>query len=136
MKLYLQKDINSLKPSDEQSEEYFKKLKIGTIVSCDIKKPRNVKFHRKFFALLKLVLNNQERYTNTDQLLIAIKLKLGMYTICKSLTDKPFPILKSISFARMDDLEFAKLYDDTLFILAEFIQVDPKKLDQEVMNFM
>lgn len=43
-----------LVPFASDSQDYVNKLKVGAVVSVDIKQVRNPKFHRKFFSLLNL----------------------------------------------------------------------------------
>lgn len=133
--ILLIKTISGLKPSDEKSEEALKRFKIGDIVKTKISKPRNIKFHRKYFKLLDVVLENQERYSNTEELLVAVKLKLGLYDTITTLNGKIAPVLHSISFAKMDEIKFSELYTNTLMILADFLQCDLKELDSKIIEF-
>ena len=55
MKVFLVKQgNNSFLPSHDSDYETLKKIKVGVTVSCEIKQPRNIGFHRKFFALINL----------------------------------------------------------------------------------
>jgi len=135
MDVYLTKTLTGLKPLDEESEEALKRFKIGETIKAKVSKPRNYKFHKKYYSLLKLVLENQDQYITIEELLIAIKLKLKMYDVRMSIDNKPFPVLHSISFAKMDELEFGKFYSKTLDILSCFIGVDSQDLENELINY-
>lgn len=52
MIIYLTKTASGLKPEYSADYEEFKKLKIGQVYKCDIKKERNYEFHKKFMALI------------------------------------------------------------------------------------
>ncbi len=49
-----------LKPNYDTDQEQIKKckFKIGETYEIEYKKPRNVKYHRKYFALLNLCYSN------------------------------------------------------------------------------
>jgi len=70
MKVFLKKNkLNHLEPTNIDSQNAIAKLVVGQVVTCDIKQPRNIKHHRKMFALLGLVFDNQSRYKNVNDLL-------------------------------------------------------------------
>ena len=135
MDVYLKKSFNSLIPSDSQSEELLKKFKLDSIIKCKLTKPRNLKYHKKYFKLLNIVLENQEEYNSVDELLNNVKLKLKMYDIKYSFDKKPYPVFHSISFASMDDLKFEQLYNKTLSVLSDFLGVISTDLEDELLGF-
>jgi hypothetical protein len=55
------------------------RLKPDETVTCDIKKIRSPDQHRMFFALLKTIYENQERYSSMESLLDAVKIYAGHY---------------------------------------------------------
>ena len=56
MNIYLKKTLSGLKPIDQESEDNLKKIKIGETRLYKVTKPRNYKYHQKYFVLLNLVL--------------------------------------------------------------------------------
>lgn len=52
MKMLLKKSLSGLVSASSEGDKYLKKIKLNEVVSCEIKKPRNVDHHRKFFALM------------------------------------------------------------------------------------
>jgi hypothetical protein len=128
--------LNALMPADSMSEEIMRSLPRSVTLKATLTQGRNVAHHRKFFALLKLVLDNQEYFQNIDELLYAIKLKLG-YTIPIKLKDTTGYMPKSISFAKMDQREFTEFYERALdFIQAEVIPgIDREELAAEMEGF-
>lgn len=135
MKAIFTKKINSLVPASSEAEELLKKLKLNTLVTVEIKKSRNLKNHRRYFSLLKLVINNQEQYDNTEELLIAIKLRLKMYDVKVGLTGKPFPLLHSINFSKMGELEFKSFFDKTLNLMRELLGSTTREIENELINY-
>lgn len=55
------------------------RLKPDETVTCEIKKVRSPDQHRMFFALLKTIFENQERYASMQSLLDAVKIYSGHF---------------------------------------------------------
>ena len=69
MKILMSKTLSGqLKPCYDSDAELLKKIKAGDEVECEIKRPRNLKFHKKLFSLLNLVYSNQELYKDINDL--------------------------------------------------------------------
>lgn len=123
MKVNLIRNQMGFIASTHIDEDKMSYIKIGDVVNVEMKKPRNGKFHRKFFALVGFVFESQERYKTTDDLLIEIKLKAGHYQ--EHITTKGIIIYvpKSISFASMDGYEFDEFYKKvTQIVLVNFLE--------------
>jgi len=75
MEIYLIKTGFGLRGWTPEDEDKLRKIKANDVVKCELTKPRNVLFHRKFFALLQLTFENQVKYSNLEDLLIEVKLK-------------------------------------------------------------
>jgi hypothetical protein len=121
MKINCRKLNGALVPVDEPDREALKKVKTGQTVTVEMKKPRNPHFHRKYFALLGLVFDNQEKYESFAYFLNEIKFRIGhvdQFIIDGKMVFQP----RSISFAAMDDYAFADFYSKTIdVILKHFI---------------
>ena len=133
MKFLAVKRLGSLQPADEAGEAAIRKLGLGELVTVEVKRPRNGKFHRKFFAMLQIILQNQEHYQSIDDLLDVCKLRTGH---CRAIQTKQgeVKIPKSISFSAMDDTEFADFYDRACgWVCNEVIHgLERRHLDEEV----
>jgi hypothetical protein len=139
VKIRLKKKFGVLVPSLPEDEEKMTKWANDQILEVVIKKPRNPKFHRKFFALINLVFTNQDRYKIVDDLLIEIKIRVGHYKEHIDIHGEVIYIPKSISFERMEEMEFEVFYNRTIdVILKHFIKVDRIEMDRmidEVLRF-
>lgn len=100
----------TLEPVDDSGREVLAKVKTGATIKAEVTRPRNVHFHRKFFAMLNLVYQNQEHYKSLDDLLDVCKLRIGHV---RSIQTKGGieKVPASISFANMDDTAFSNFYD-------------------------
>lgn len=121
-----------------------KKLKVGSDVVCSIKRARNYRFHKKFFALLNLCLENmpEERafawnIWSVEDLKFAVKLDLG-YAKVDSLCGRTVVREKSIAFDKMDESEFERFYKDAVNVICrKYLRgVDSDCLEEEIINFM
>jgi hypothetical protein len=122
MKLTFLKSVGGvLLPSDDECIEAMNKIKNGTEIMIEYKQKRNVKFHRKAFALLNLVLKNQDKYSNINDLLVEFKLKSGHYEEHITTKGKIIYVPKSIAFSEMDELEFNELYSKFIDIALQHL---------------
>lgn len=136
MKLLLVKGLNgSLKPAYDADYENLKKIKAGATVECEIKQPRNIKFHRKFFALINLVYTNQEIYNNPEHLRYDLIVESGHYIVRKNIHGEDIMEPKSISFASMDETEFNSLYNDVVDTICKYFHFGKEELIEEVAQY-
>ena len=118
----------------------FNKIKNGSLIAVTEKEARNILHHRKFFALLKYtVFNCNESFglQTTDQLLIIVKLGLGMYDL-HLIEGSEVYVPQSISFAKMGQKRFEEFYSNTVdFILKKYFpDADQEFIEQELINFI
>lgn len=117
MKIYCRVTEYGLVPMYDSDLDEKKRLKIGSTVLCDIKKPRNYKFHKKFFALLRLTFDNLPHHLHDglniyseEDLLLSLKLDLGISSVVRMGARDVYRD-GSISFAAMDETEFDGFYN-------------------------
>lgn len=144
MQLYCKVTDRGFIPLDDNDWEQKRLLKIGTDVKVSITQPRNIKFHRKLFALLTITFDNlPERVqvaTNiqsVESLLAAIKIDLG-YFDAVNINGREIVKLQSINFAKMSEQDFERFYDLAVTdILNNYLLgTDRKALLEEVQQFI
>jgi len=122
--IFLRKVQGVLIPSSESDTETLSTIANGETIRADIKRPRNIKYHRKYFALLdvlfdiftpeiaehkgKPVIKNRERFRHD------IAIATGHYELVVNIKGEVRAEAKSISFAAMDETAFAQLYSLTI----------------------
>lgn len=113
MKLNLVKQLNgTFKPAYDSDYEKSKRYKVGDVLDVDIKKPRNLKFHKKFFALMNMVYQNQpegKEINNFDHFRKYLIKRAGFFETIETPTGTIYEA-DSISFASMDEVKFNDLY--------------------------
>lgn len=127
-------------PLDDMDWEQKKQLRLGSDVRVHITMPRNLRFHKKFMALLRLTLDNlpediqqSMHIYSIEAMLAAVKIDLGYYDTVQ-VSGRNVVKLRSISFAKMDETAFERFYDLAVTdILNNYLQgADRNLLLQEV----
>lgn len=136
MKLTIVKQLNNtFKVAYDSDYETLKKIKVGDLLECEIRKPRNYKFHKKFFALLNLVYQNQERYSNIDDLRHDLTIVSGYYTERVDIQGETLKKANSISFAKMSEDDFTKLYESFLTSIQKYFHFDKETIQENIEQF-
>lgn len=137
MKLLFKKSFGGvLLPSSEDTEIAMQKIANGEEFLIEVKKARNIKFHKKAFALLKVVFENQERYATLEDMRVEFKLKAGLYDEHITTKGKMIYVPKSMSFESMDELEFNELYSKFIDIALKHFAIDKEFLEREILRFL
>ncbi len=127
---------NQLEAVDMEGETVLTKFKQGETLRAVLTKPRNSKHHRKFFAMLNLVFQNQDIYDVLEDLLTEVKLRTGHYKAHVTVKGKVIYIPKSISFDELDQLEFDDIYEKAIkCCLKYFIKPDNDELIDQIIRF-
>lgn len=131
--MYLvRKDQGVFVCDDQQSLDRAKKVKYGQVIRVDYKKPRNYRFHKKYFELITLSFENQDKYDAFEAFRDAVTMHAGWYATHISLTGETIYKPKSISFANMDDLEFGELYKKTINVILKYVMTETT--EQEIIE--
>lgn len=143
MELYLLNTSVGLKPLYDADFEERKKLKIGETYKATLKVPRNLAFHRKYFALINcaweyLTEAQQEPFANIEQFRKHLEVAAGHYDQWYSPDyNLHLHIPKSIAFDKMSGDEFSDLYrriKDVLF--ARFLtNISEEEFCKNLINF-
>ena len=134
MEVYLKKTMSGYVPMYDSDYEACKKHKIGAEVKAKLTVPRNLQFHKKFFALIDLCYKNQDEYESSDVLRKILTMKAGFYEEVKTDQGVLFWPL-SISFASMDNVEFDDLYSKVVDQVIKMIGVTSEEIERELINF-
>ena len=136
MKLTLVKQLNgSFKVAYDSDYEKAKKLKVNTEYQCEVKRPRNYEFHKKYFALINMVFENQEKYINIDHLRKDLTIASGFYTKRFDINDNEILEPDSISFGSMKQDVFDDLYSKTLDAIVMYFHFDKEDIIQNVEQY-
>jgi hypothetical protein len=135
-KFFAAKNLHSLRAIDPDGEAIISKIGQGEIVQLEIKRPRNIKHHRMYWALVTLVHENLdgERYKTPDDFHAALKVAAGIGTRIVLPNNEIVMIPGSIAFHKMDQTAFDAFYDKVCDLIAtHFLPgVTSKELKNEV----
>ena len=135
MKLYAQITNGRILPEYNNDYDKLKKLRSGETYLVEIKQPRNIGFHRKYYALMNLAFDNQDHFDNLESMRKWLQMKAGYYTETITPTGVMFEP-KSISFASMDELEFNELYQRVMDQVCWFLDTTQEDILENIVNFM
>ena len=128
---FFRRTLGSLRPDDTEAEEALRGIGPHEVVGVIIRRPRNIGHHRKFFALLKIVFENQELYRSEAKLLAAIKIATGHCVPIQLTTGQKAFIPSSISFAAMDQAAFERFWESVVVLVTTKIIPNLKREDLE-----
>jgi len=135
MKIQLVKtNMGTLIPAFDSDNDKFKKMTVGDIMEMSWKKPRNPGFHRKYFALIKLVYENTERFPNQNACRLWLQIKAGHVDFINDPNDSMVAVPKSISFDSMDDAEFESIFNSVVDVAINDLDFPTGMID-ELANF-
>lgn len=125
-----------LKPCYESDHDAFKKMPINETFEIEYVKGRNILFHKKFFALLKLAFENQSDYRTMEDLRRDLIITSGYYDEqINKITGECYKTAKSISFSSMDQLEFNELYNSVKNVISTWLGIENETLEQELLQY-
>lgn len=124
-------------------------VRIGEFVSCKTARKRNVMFHRKYFALLRVAYDawepqvsadDFEKYgifgtpvKNFDRFRKDIIIATGHYDLVVNLKGEVRAEAKSISFGNMSEEQFEELYSRTIDYLLQKIMINYTREDIDMV---
>lgn len=113
--------VKYLRPADSDAVDFLARKKGGSFVSGKLSAPRNISFHRKFFALVDYYAEQTEKteaaafaqLTNSakrEAKLNQLKIMAGHFYEMDLPGGAKVRVPLSISFAKMDEESFGKFY--------------------------
>lgn len=136
MKLFLVKQLNgTFKVAHDSDYELAKKIKVNELYEVEIRQPRNIKFHKKFFALLDLVYQNQDAYANKDDLREDLTIEAGYFRLTDNIHGQTVKRAKSISFASMDDFEFSEFYSSVMNVVIKWLKISREEIAENIEQY-
>lgn len=136
MKILVIKTTKGLVPCYDSDYEMYSKIPLNEQFEIDYKKARNPKFHKKYFALMKLAFENQNEFSDRNDMRQEIIIEAGFYTeYGNPFTGEIKRKAKSISFASMDEMEFRELYEKTKDVISKWIGITNQTIEDEIEQY-
>jgi hypothetical protein len=122
----------SLLPVNREARELIQAVKEGATVFVEIWRPRNMRQHAKYFAVLNNVVEATGKWTSTEDLRFELFKHLKRGTVRVSIIDNAVDFIPdSMAVASMPKDEFERLYADTMRLLTEWLGADPELLTEQ-----
>lgn len=134
-RIALVRTLSGFKPAYDSDIELSKKIKLNEVYVYDFKKPRNYEFHKKFFALVNMVFQNQEQYTNIEHLRKDLIIESGNYDLRYDFLGVEIREAKSISFSSMDDIMFSELYNSVIDVIIKYFHFDKQEIIENIEKY-
>jgi hypothetical protein len=144
MKFFVQNTNRGLVPMSDEDFDAKQKLKIGEIYSVEVKKARNYEFHKKYFALILCAWEYQSEKrqeffnNNIDVFRKSVQVSAGYCDrIYNATLRKWVDVPKSISFEKMDELEFNDLYKSVrnVLFMVFLTHISEEEFELNLINF-
>jgi hypothetical protein len=135
MKLLCRNTIQGLVPLYPADFDEKRKLKLGEDYQVEVTNPRNIGYHRRFFAMLNVGHENTSLDMPFDTYRKYMIVKAGYFTAYqtpKGIYYDP----NSISFASMSQDEFEEVYSRVLDKVIEDVGLDKESVEKQLINFM
>ena len=135
MKLYLRRTLRGLIPIDDTDKEKINKIPFHTPLEFEVKVPRNLGLHKKFFAMLNLAFENQDEFRNFQIFREAVIIGAGFFDRVQRLHGEEIIVAKSISFSQMDNEQFEQLYTACIDTIIDYFSLTKKDFENELAQF-
>ena len=136
MKILVKKTQTGLRPMYDYDFENYSKIELGEEFEIKYTKKRNIKFHRKFFALIKLAFENQQDYRSMERMRKKLIEVAGYYDeYLDPITKKICNEVHSISFSKMDNTEFELLYTQVKNVISDWLGINNETIDEEINQY-
>ena len=135
MKGLHKRSFGSWEPIDENARKIFRRHRVGDLVELDFKAIRNVKFHRKYFAVLDLTFQNQDLTNTREDFREAVQIHAGFWHWQRQVDGTEIKRSDSISFGKMDDITFEDLYNKVFNVCLKILGCKSEELELELLKF-
>jgi len=120
-------------PSDDKSYEQSQKIAVGTEIKGV--KARNIKFHRKAFALMNMGFSNQDKFESFEVYRKVIIIRSGYFDEAPTKNGEVYYIAKSLSFENMSANDFDQFYESALKVISGDLETAPEVVNEQLSGF-
>lgn len=128
-KAFLTRKLNGdFRPTYDDDKFRLKRIKGGDTIEINFVTKRNYKFLQKYMVLMNLVFENlpeklEPLFKNVNDLRRDITMEAGYFEIKHTVHGEEMKYPKSISFAKMEEPEFEKLYNASIASILQWYLV-------------
>ncbi len=134
MKIWLRNTISGLMPIYPSDWDEKRKLRLGQDYECEIRNPRNILFHKKFFSMLNVGHENTKMDMPFETYRKYVTMKAG-YFKTYSTPRGTFYDAESIAFSSMSQDEFEDVYSRVLNVIIEDVGCTSEEIEMQILSF-
>jgi hypothetical protein len=109
-------------PADDHAELFWRSCGMGEIVAMEARKPRNLKWHRKYWKLMSVIAENSDVLETAEQVHLFVKACLGFGDwVHVPGASKPLFFERSTAFGKMSADDWADYYDKAVGVICRHI---------------
>ena len=128
MRIQLVKNGGFLAPVDDDGLNALAKIPQGELVTVELTRPRNPRWHNMYWHLVGLLLDNSDGQYGPTKEAVSDFLKIAVGHVA----DNGEPL--SISFKSMEQTEFEAFYASVCDVVATLWQTTPEAIHYEIEN--
>lgn len=135
----MRRTLTGLSADDEAASDLLRKVQVGEVVRVEVTKPRVHKNLRRWWALMNLIHQNSDQFRSPEQAHDYVKILAGHCTqIVSKSTGEVYLVADSISFGRMDEVEFQQVWQRAIKAVAEHIipGIDEQEMENEILRLI
>lgn len=137
-----------LTPADEETREWFAKVKLGGLVFAEVRQPRNPAFHRKMFALFKyaydywsetapeITYKGERVLPDFDRFRKDITIVAGFHHAVVNLKGEVRMEAESLSFGSMSQERFEEVYSGVINALLQRVFRGPSWSEEQLREIV
>jgi len=136
MKILVIKTQRGILPVYESDLENYCKIPLNEEFEIEYVKKRNLKFHKLYFALMKLAFENQQDYRNLNDMRRDIAIVSGFYDeVTNLITGEILKVAKSISFVNCDEIQFNEIYNSSKDVISKWLSISNETIEEEILMY-
>ena len=122
----------ALYPVDVTADEMIASIPEGKEILITLRQPRSPQHHRWWFACLRKVVANSDRWNDEEELLDVLKIAVGWTKPVTLFDGTIYRRPRSINFASTPQDAFQRFTKRALYVLGQMTGIDPEALMKEV----
>lgn len=136
--LILRKTLGGLRAEDAIGQEVLSRIPLGGAVKAEITQPRNLRHHRKMYALLQAIYPHQTAYPTLKMFEGAVKCAVGFGEMVQLPDGRTILSPGSWAFGNLDQSGFEAVYDRVLDLIVTRILpgLDRDDVEREVADIL
>lgn len=137
--ILVKRTLSGLAPADDAAAAVLRRIDLGTVMLADVRRPRNLSAHRRWWALVNMIYANSDIYPSPDVAHCHLKLLAGCAdAVALKGTGEIVMVPKSMSFSAMDETEFQAVWQRAVKAVVEriLVGVTEPEIEREILNLI